>query len=294
MRALVLVLGVTLCACRPNTWAATAVDPASATSVRTAVPVPVLVTRNAVAEPAAAPRSTLASTCFWEPVTYHKRVAQSPMPADADARLGRCGALAEEERARCRFALARDYFKGNRFERASPLLFAIARDRAAVDAGAAAQLWLESMRMLVDFTEPPRTACSELMVDEMLQLLANLCAPRPAPGAEMACAAMHIMDVDATRCSECVTATVSGRSPDTAYRAAAEIYLELGGAQCVRDNVTLAKTDSLGCAELLYDAYRWFSNGHDPSRAAQAKALLLNPKNGLTHTDLAKRLRHEP
>lgn len=216
------------------------------------------------------------------------------MPADADARLGRCGALAEEERARCRFALAREYFKGNRFERATPILFSIARDRAAVDAGAAAQLWLESMTMLGDFTEPPRTACDDLMLDEMLELLANLCAPRPAPGAERICAMLHIIDIDSTRCSECVTATVSGRSPDTAYRAAAELYLELGGAECVGDNVTKAKRDIPGCAQLFYDAYRWFSKGHDPSRATQAKALLLDPKNGLTHTDLAKRLLHEP
>ena len=117
---------------------------------------------------------------------------------------------------------------------------------------------------------------------------------RPASGAERVCATLHIIDVDATRCSECVTATASGRSPDTAYRAAAEIYLELGRAECVRNNVTRAERESRGCAELLYDAYRWFSNGHDPSRAAQAKALLLNPKNGLADTDSAKRLLRAP
>jgi hypothetical protein len=190
--------------------------------------------------------------------------------------------------------VADEYWEAKRFERAGRLFLTVAHDRAAVDAAAAAQLALESMNMLVAWAEPSRTACSELMANEIPKLLAELCTPTPPPGAERTCAMMHIIDVDLTRCSECVTATVSGRDPDTAYRAAAQIYLKLAGGQCVLGKGRQARDESLRCAELLYDAYRWFSNGHDSSRAAQAKALLLNPENGLDQTDLAKRLRDKP
>lgn len=98
----------------------------------------VLVTTTAAAGPPAsppgaphehaAPQPTSASTCFSEPVTYRKMAAQGPMPADADARLRRCGTFAEEARAACRFATAREYFDAKRFERAGPLFLSVAHD----------------------------------------------------------------------------------------------------------------------------------------------------------------------
>jgi hypothetical protein len=48
--------------------------------------------------------------------------------------------------------------------------------------------------------------------------------------------------------------------------------------------------EEIGCAEILYDASRWFSAGRDAARAAEVKTMLLDPKNGLHRTDFAKRL----
>lgn len=84
------------------------------------------------------------------------------------------------------------------------------------------------------------------------------------------------------------------REPGAAYLAAAQIYLKLVNDQCVLGKGRQAQNESLRCDELLYDAYRWFSNGRDSVRAAQVKALLLDPKNGLHQTDLAKRILGKP
>jgi hypothetical protein len=237
---------------------------------------------------------TPASACFVEPVTYTKVVVK-PVAPDAEARLLKCDASATEAgRADCRFAVAREYWEANRLERAGALFLTVAHSKGAINAAAAAQLALESINTLGAFAEPPRAACSDLMANEIPKLLAELCTPTPRLGAERVCAMMHIVDIDLTRCSECAPGTVSGRDPDTAYRAAAEIYLKLASEQCVLGKGRQALNESLRCDELLYKAFRWFSSSHDSTRAAQAKALLLDPKNGLRHTGFAKRLLATP
>lgn len=217
------------------------------------------------------------------------------MAPGADARLAQCDASATgAERASCRFEVAREYWEAKRFERAGPLFLAVAHDPAAANAAAAAQLALESINMLGSSADPPRDVCYEVMADEIPKLLAELCTPAPSPGAERACAMFHVVDVDLMRCSECAPGTASGHEPGMSYLAAAQIYLKLVNDQCVLGRGRQAQNESLRCDELLYNAYRWFSNGRDLASAARAKALLLDPRNGLHQTDFAKRLMGKP
>src|SRR5262245_34958357 len=141
MRALVVVLVATLTACRPDVPATNARDPAASIRVhlrydfrdRRAAPSPPVETNV----PAA---STPASECFAEPVTYTRRVTIKPTAGDIDERLRQCDASAGGDAQACRFGVAREYFDANRFERAGPLLLAIAHDANAADAARAALL----------------------------------------------------------------------------------------------------------------------------------------------------------
>jgi len=296
MRALVLVVATTACACRPDLATTTAHDPGAA-SVRVRLvyggrayprtrsrPPTIPTVSNVLAPP------TPATACFAEPVTYSRRVRVKPMAGDADGRLLQCDTSTGESARACRLRMAREYFKANRFERAGPLFLAAAHDATAPDAPLAAQLAFESMNMLAVEAEPSRPTCYDLMVEELPKLLDELCRPEPRFGAGEVCAMLHLADADAVSCSECTGPTVTGRSPWVAYASAGRIYLELANERCVFAKGRQARNDERRCDDLLFRAYSSFSRGNDVSHAAQARALLMDPKNGLRHSRGAKRL----
>jgi len=238
--------------------------------------------------------STHSSECFAEPVAYdHRLVTVKPMMHGADERLFECNASAGEKARTCRFDLAREYFEANRFERAGPLLLAIAHDPTAANAPLAALLALESINVLISAANPSRYACLKLLEEETPKLLNEHCTPEPRPEAEETCAILHSIDAIFMSCSECAPRTITGRDPEVAFASAGGIYLELAQERCIFGKGQQVRNAEMRCDNWLYRAYTAFQEGHDPERAAQARAMLLDPKNGLLQSERAKQLLNE-
>jgi hypothetical protein len=236
--------------------------------------------RTATTTEVEAHASSSASACFAEPVRYGPRVAPSPARETA-ARA--CAARDGAARAACQFALAHAHFEARRFERAAPLLLAVAHDPQAVDAALAAQLALESLNVLGSEADPPRAACFAVMEEEITKLLSERCGAGYRPEADRQCASLSRIALDLQRCSEC-------HPPRELYARSAEADLELVRDHCVLGRGPQPANEELRCDELLLHAYRSFVTAQAPARAAEAKALLLDPRNGFQHTSAAKRV----
>lgn len=166
------------------------------------------------------------SQCLAEPLTLEEATIEPELPVGS-ARLARCDAERTEAQSSCRMVLAREYISANHIASAIPILLRVAHTPAAVEAPEAALLALERLNSVGTHTQPPRSICFDAISDELPSLMHAMCSPKPRIDAKRACAVMSVIDVDLTRCSECVTSTVTGRAPSSAYRFAAEMYLEL-------------------------------------------------------------------
>jgi hypothetical protein len=194
-----------------------------------------------------------------------------------------CTAGDDAERAACQFALAHEHFEARRFERAAPLLLAVAHEPQAFDAALAAQLALESLNVLGSEADPPRAACFAVMEEEIAKLLSERCGAGYRPEADRQCASLFRIALDLQRCSEC-------RPARELYVRSAEADLALARDHCVLGRGPQRVNEDLRCDELLLHAYQSFVTAQDPARAAEARALLLDPRNGFQHTSAAKRV----
>jgi hypothetical protein len=239
--------------------------------------------RNATTAPLAASASSSAAACFAEPVRYGPRVAASAASTARETAARACTAGDDAERAACRFALAHEHFEARRFERAAPLLLAVAHDPQAADAPLAAQLALESLNVLGSEADPPRAACFAVMEEELAKLLSERCGARYPPEADRQCASLSRIALDLQRCSEC-------HPPRELYARSAEAHLKLARDHCALGRGPQQVNEDLRCDELLLHAYQSFVAAQDPARAAVVRGLLLDPANGFQHTSAAKRV----
>ena len=147
--------------------------------------------------PAPPPIDGPASACFAEPVVYDKTVAANGSPSETEAPARQCDTTVDV--GACRFEVARAYLDASHFERAGPLLLALAHAKTTSNRPLAAELALDALDALARHAEPPRTACYDVMADETTSLLTELCTPDPQPGAEKVCAILHRIELDMRR-----------------------------------------------------------------------------------------------
>jgi hypothetical protein len=234
----------------------------------------------------------LASACFAEPVIYRRTSAELP-ERNLAARLRACDGARDV--AACRFPIAREYFDGRRHERAAPLLLQIAHASNSALAAEAAELEIESVYALGSETNPPRSACYDLLATEVPKLLDEFCSPRVVMGGKKLCAILYAADVDMTRCSECTLGSASGRDPDFEQLTAARLFFETAIERCAFGRGAEITSQILNemrqCDELLYRASELYEYGGSERRARQVQTFLLDPKNGLDQTKLALRLK---
>lgn len=290
MRAFFLVFAATICACRPE---ATSTIPRHSRHLDAQTNHdPVSVRPVASSQPAL---STHYFECFAEPVKYShpqtiEPITVKPVPNDIHERLIECNALDGDAAQTCRFNIAHEYFDANRFDRAGPLFLDIAHDPNAATAPMAARLALESINVLINQAEPSRYACSEVLEEETPKLLNGHCTTEPRPGAEELCAILHFIDAEFMSCSECPARTITGREPKVAFASAGRIYLDLAKNRCIFGKGKQLKNEEIRCDNLLYRAYDAFRQSDDLDRATQARAMLLDPKNGLLQSERAKEI----
>jgi hypothetical protein len=202
-----------------------------------------------------------------------------------------------ESSVECRFAWARHHFVTLRPDLAAREFREIALDPANGElATKAASLSLESFNMLGTHAEPPRPACFQNIEDDAKRYLALHCAKTPEPNEEL-CLLLRRIERDIARLEiESMVKQADEGPPNdslTLYLRAADGYRRLYDEHC---NLTLPRhrRADARCEELLYNAYRAYRAARRPDEAYEARATLLDPRNGLRDTDLAKRVAAEP
>jgi len=212
--------------------------------------------------------------CFSAPIAYHPRFIWKPsvyvlhaIGSDSDPKLVR----------------ASESYEHGRFEMAGPLAVEIAssNDFTPRHRAIAARIALESINVMGSYAEPQRNACWDFLVRLVPRLLNELCLPSPATDTDRICAELRVIDVDATKCSECVTGTLSGRDPEASYVTAAAIASRLVREECVLGHGANPHNDDVQCVDLIFFAASTSLKARDDERAAEMLRILVDPRNGL-------------
>lgn len=197
----------------------------------------------------------------------------------------------------CRYAWARYHFVTMRPDLAAPELRALALDPASGELGrSAATLALESLNMLATHAEPPRPACIANIEEDTKRYLEVHCATTPEPDEELCLTLWRIeRDIARLEIESLVKLADEGPPNDsrTLYMQAGNGYRRLFDEHCDLKLPRHRRADAR-CEELLYNAFRAFRAGGRPVEAQAARAALLDPRNGLYETQLAKKVASEP
>lgn len=191
-----------------------------------------------------------------------------------------------------RLTAACEHLSKGRLHLAAAAFLEVAHDADAEQRGLAAELGIASIDSVGTRADPIRNDCWDLMATEVSSLLGELCDPEPRADDERGCAFLRVVDVNLTKCSECVTATASGRYYFlSSLHMAAELYLKVGNRHCASAHSSRRVREREICGDMLYRAYEAFEAAGEPARAAEVRRRLLDPKGGLSTMEGASRIR---
>lgn len=260
-------------------------------------------------EPAALPEAHVTRepdppACFSEPVEMDAPTfAPKAITPELGQKLNECAT--ESERDECEFEVARTYFEANRFELAGPIFRRLAMGGQRGEAGYyAAMLLLECENVLGSHAVPPRQLCYEEMAADVPRLIARYCggAPRENHEKDDLCPMLDRIRIDIARlrAEELVKRADRLELPSSAslYREAARGYAAIFEESCKLDGTGRNARGEVPrpeyrCDELIYNAFRCFRAARDTVDAEAARAELLDPKNKLTLSPLARRIAAE-
>jgi hypothetical protein len=254
---------------------------------------------QATAVPAAA-RSAEA-TCLATPVTFRGKLAPKPVDPQAPSSLLACDREPDPEP--CRFTIARAYYDANHYKEAAPIFARVAQAGPKTDVGIyAAQLYMECLNMVLSNADTTPPACTEAIGGATRVYVGLYCSP-PGKDDEEACSVFDMVDMDIQRLAaeNAVTAGQklgAGSTDGSALlRKAGGIYMDVFADFCVAHAAANGHTRALPakvikdrCPEVLYNAMKAFELGGDATRAASARFALLDPRNGLDGTPLARKV----
>jgi hypothetical protein len=256
------------------------------------------------AQPSAASTASVATAigegCLDDKNPPVIRLPASPRKrAQKDEQEGRIippGCEPSDASADCRYDWARYHLATLRPDLAAREFRDIALDPANGELGRfAASQALESLSMLATYAEPPRTTCIDNLDEDAKRYQQIHCATTPEPDEEL-CMRLRAIERDIARLAiEGMVKSADDGPPNdslTLYREAGSGYTRLFDKHC---NANLPRHRHAGvvCAELLYNAYRAYRAAHRPVEAEEARMKLLDPRNDLHKTALAKKVADE-
>jgi hypothetical protein len=214
---------------------------------------------------------------------------------DPAAELPEC---AKDRRAPiCRFTVARAYLDAERYERAAPLFIALALDpqSSAIVAPTAAEYALDAMLKLAKRAEPQRPDCWAEVDRAVAKLHAALCGARRAANlhTESACKTLggYILRVRVAHAYS--MAQLDLLAPPLSreqHEKAGDAFWAIATDYCFTGTVP----EEPRCDHMLFNAYHSYRAANLPAKAAQAKAALLDPKNGVHTSEVAKEAALDP
>ena len=219
--------------------------------------------------------------------------APTQVPVDLDQKLSACGGSSTA--AECRYSIGRTYYEAHRYDRAGAIFLAVAHDPGSGDlAPYAAQLALDCLDVVGSRSATPRTQCFDDMAVEVPRMRRELCASGPSKNPDLCELLDRIqLDLDRLDADRLVRKADQGDASATAlFRRAGSEYMSIAIRHCLPPNRKKAATEH--CDELVYNAYRSFVAGKDDAKAEEAKRVLLDPKNGMSKSELAKKLARSP
>jgi hypothetical protein len=145
-------------------------------------------------------------------------------------------------------------------------------------------------------TRPVRSSCQDLLADEIPKLVSALCPRDAAQQGDDDCNELHAGAVELAilrgpRYGAIVgnhpydiTPPPAGVEPNAWYVEAGSFYLRLAREHCAWGPKGSGQNRKVECCDLLSFAKEGFRAGHDPTREAEAAALLDDKTNGLLIT----------
>ena len=238
------------------------------------------------------------AACLAQPVHYDSaELEPEPLDPASAAELERCAVAASP--AECRFGIARQYFTAKRYELAAPIFGELGTDRSAKDVAIyAAQLELECLNVLGSRTAPARLECFELMAQEVPELQAVHCTGTAGASTAELCQLLEQIDAGIARLKAerlIKEADHGGPNAPSLYGRGADAYWAMYDAFCrptAGGKAQRARAKYGRCDEILYNAHTAYRAAGQLDQAERARQELLDPKNGLSKSPLAKRLEH--
>lgn len=196
-----------------------------------------------------------------------------------------------------KYARARTYFEAQHWEEAALGFRDVAFNHADHEAGIyAAQLYLESINVLGQNSDPPRPSCFDHMGEDVPKLVGLYCTGARAAANEEQCTVLTKIqcDIERLKAENLVKlADKGGTNALRTYEEAANAYIGLWrryGEQPLREKKPM-QCDRLD--EVVYNGCRAFQAGRLIAKAIQCRQIMLNPENQLTDSPLAKKAVYE-
>jgi tetratricopeptide (TPR) repeat protein len=204
---------------------------------------------------------------------------------------------AKKQYVEVKYARARTYFEAKHWEEAALGFREVALNHSDHEVGIfAAQLYLESVNVLGQRSEPPRPTCFEDMATDVPQFIKLYCEGGKKSENEEQCGILFRIqrDIERLRAETLVKACdAGGVGAIENCRKGAELYMEIwskyGKDPCERNQKdACAKND-----EILYNAARAYQAARLVAKAIGVRKTLIDPKYNLHETENARKAVYE-
>ncbi|NUO53746.1 MAG: hypothetical protein HOV80_33280 [Polyangiaceae bacterium] len=204
---------------------------------------------------------------------------------------------ASEGAPECRYAWGRFHLATRHPDLAAREFRKVALDPPNGELGRfAATQAMASLEMLAKLADPPRPACMQQIEEDAKRYLEVHCGAMPEPDEDF-CAGLRLAIINIPRLAiedlvKSAEEAPPGDSP-ALYRQAGDGYTRLFEQFC-DTKLSLRRRALARCDELLYEAYRAYRAAGRPVDAYETRMKLLDPRNQLYDTALAKKVANEP
>jgi tetratricopeptide (TPR) repeat protein len=199
--------------------------------------------------------------------------------------------------AEVKYARARTYFEAQHWEEAGLAFRDVAVNYSDLDVGIyAAQLYLESLNVLGQHSEPPKPGCFDKMAEDVPVFLKLYCEGANFQKNQEQCNTLTRIQCDIQRLRAQKTVELADRGGPNALRT----YEEAGNAYISvwrkYGEEPLKNHQPMQCEkmdEVVYNAAKAYQAGRLVAKAIQARLILINPDNTLDKSELAKKAIYE-
>jgi len=205
---------------------------------------------------------------------------------------------AKTQYAEVKFARARTYFENQHWEEAALGFRDVALNYSDEEVGIfASQLYLESVNVLGEHSDPKRPQCFEDMANDVPQFIKLYCEGNKKTQNEDQCTILFRIQRDIERLAaekifEAANAHIGTAESLEQFRTAGQRYLDLWEKYGKEPCQKAKKATDEGCArndEVLSNAAEAFQAARLVMKAVTVRKILIDPQYHLNDTDLAKK-----